>query len=118
MFRLRTRTPDTRFLLRSEHRLQARRTSRSWFWVTIVMACLIGALLYLRVSEHRAYEQRIAALDTENQALRDALEQRRLQRQEAEATQEQLLGRIASLSEQIERLQADLAFYRQQKKAP
>ncbi len=118
MFGLRTRALDTRVLLRSELRLQARRKSRSWSWVIIAMACLISALLYLRVLEHGAYEEQIAALDTENQALRDALEQRRLQRQEAEATQEQLLGRIAKLSAQIERLQTDLAFYRQQKKAP
>ncbi len=117
MFRLKTKTLDTRELLRSEHRLQARRRSRSWLWLIVAMLCVIGALLYLRVIEHGAYEQQVAALDFENQALRDALEQSRLQRQEAEATQEQLLGRIAKLSEQIERLQTDLAFFRQQKKA-
>lgn len=117
MLRLRTRTPDTRELLRAEHRLQASRSSPSRRWMIVAMLCLTGALFYLRVIEQGAYAQQIAALDAENQALRNSLEQRRLQRQEAEATQEQLLGRIAKLSAQIERLQTDLAFFRQQKKA-
>lgn len=116
MFRLKTRSLDTRELVRAEHRLLAARSSRPWLWVIFAMLCLIGALLYLHVTERGAYEQRVATLDIENQALRDALEQSRLQRQESEATQEQLLGRIAKLSTQIERLQTDLAFFRQQKK--
>lgn len=111
------RRPNTRDLVRAEHRLLAARPIRPWLLLCVAMLCLIAALLYLRDHEQAAYEQRLATLGAENQGLRDALEQGRLQRQEAEATQEQLLGRIARLSAQIERLQTDLAFFRQQKKA-
>jgi chromosome segregation ATPase len=81
----------------------------------VAMACLFAGLLFLRDQEHAAHEQQLAKLAAENQALKGVSEQRQLERQEAEATQEQLLGRIAQLSAQIDRLQTDLAFYRQQK---
>lgn len=116
MFRLTTK-PDTRRLVRGEHRLLVARRSRAWLWIIFMMFCLIGALLYLRVEQNAAHAVQLAALAAENQSLQDALAQGQLQNQEAEATQEQLLGRIAKLSAQIERLQTDLAFYRQQKKA-
>ena len=48
--------------------------------------------------------------------LQAALDLNRLKQQETQATEEQLLRRIATLSAQVERLQADLAFFRQQKK--
>ncbi|NKQ12516.1 hypothetical protein [Pseudomonas sp. SST3] len=117
MLWLKTRTPDTRQLVRAEHRLLITRRSRSWLWVVLVMLCMIAALVNLRISEGAAHEQQLIALTAENQSLQDALAQGALQHQEAEATQEQLLGRIAKLSAQIERLQTDLAFFRQQKKA-
>lgn len=117
MLRLMIRKPNTRELVRAEHRLLAARPIRPWLLLCVAMLCLIAALLYLRDHENAAHQQRLTTLVAESQALQDALEQGRLQRQEAEATQEQLLGRIAQLSAQIERLQTDLAFFRQQKKA-
>lgn len=117
MFKLTTKRPDTRELLRGEHRLMARRPSRSGFWGLAGMLCLVVGLLVLRDHESAAHEQQLAKLVDENQALQGVSEQRQLERQEAEATQEQLLGRIAQLSAQIDRLQTDLAFYRQQKSA-
>jgi hypothetical protein len=117
MLWLKTRAPDTRQLVRAEHRLLIARRPRSWLWVVLVMLCMIATLVNLRISESAAYEQQLAALAAENQSLQDALAQGLLQHQEAEATQEQLLGRIAKLSAQIERLQTDLAFFRQQKNA-
>ncbi|MGE4408404.1 hypothetical protein [Pseudomonas sp.] len=117
MLRLKTRKPSTRELVRAEHRLLAVRPARPWCWGTAVLLCLIAALLLLRDHEKTVHEQRVAGVLAENQGLRDALERGRLQRQEAEATQAQLLKRSAQLSAQIERLQTDLAFFRQQKKA-
>lgn len=117
MFWLKTRAPDTRQLVRAEHRLLIAHRSHSWLWVVLVMVCMIAALVNLRINENAAHERQLAALAAENQSLHDALEQGLLQHQEAEATQEQLLGRIAKLSARIERLQTDLAFFRQQKSA-
>lgn len=117
MFRLPTKRPDTRELLRAEHRLLARRQSRRGFWGLAGTLCLVVGLLVLRDHEGAAHQQQLAKLAAENQALQGVFEQRQLERQEAEATQEQLLGRIAQLSAQIDRLQTDLAFYRQQKSA-
>jgi outer membrane murein-binding lipoprotein Lpp len=74
-------------------------------------------LLYLRGQEQTQHAQRVEALGRETQAMKAELEQVRLQRQETQATEEQLLRRIATLSAQVERLQTDLAFFRQQKKA-
>lgn len=116
MFRLTTRNPDTRRLVRGEHRLLVTRTSRPWLWLVLLLLYVIGALVYFRVAEDVGQEQRRAVLIAENQALRVALAQADLKNREAEATQEQLLGRITKLSAQIERLQTDLAFFRQQKK--
>ncbi|WP_313024629.1 hypothetical protein [Pseudomonas lopnurensis] len=117
MFSLATRKPNTRELVRAEHRLLAAPSGRPWLWTTFAMLCLVVALLLLRSEENAAHQRRIAAMAAENQALQAALEQGRLQRQEAQATEQQLLRRIAQLSAQIERLQTDLAFFRQQKKA-
>lgn len=117
MFSLKTRKPSTRELVRAEHRLLATRPSRPWLWLMFAMFCLIVALLYLRDHEGAAHRQQLAALRAENQVMQAALEQERLRHQEAQATEQQLLKRIALLSAQAERLQTDLAFYRQQKKA-
>lgn len=113
----RTSKPSTRELLRAEHRLQAVRDRRSGRWVWLALLLVIGALLALRNHEQALHAQQVAALAEESRALRTSLEQRRLQGQESQATQEQLLRRIATLSAQVERLQTDLAFFRQQKKA-
>jgi len=114
---LRTKRPSTRELLRAEHRLQAARSARSGRWQIFGLLCVIGALLYLRNHEQVAHARRVEALTQDSQALRAALGQSRLKRQEIQATEEQLLRRIATLSAQVERLQTDLAFFRQQKKA-
>lgn len=117
MLWLKTKGPDTRQLVRAEHRLLIAHRSRSWLWVVLVMLCMIAGLLNLRISERASHERQLAALTAENQSLQDAVAQGLLQYKEAEATQDQLLGRIAKLSAQIERLQTDLAFFRQQKSA-
>ncbi|WP_003292425.1 hypothetical protein [Stutzerimonas stutzeri] len=83
----------------------------------LVLLCVIAALLYLRNLEQAAHAQRIDALNEESRALRVALDNGRLQHREAQATEEQLLRRIATQSAQVERLQTELAFFRQQKKA-
>jgi len=114
---LRTKRPSTRELLRAEHRLQAARSARSGRWLIFGLLCVIGALLYLRNHEQVAHVRQVEALTQDSQALRAALGQSRLKRQEVQATEEQLLRRIATLSAQVERLQTDLAFFRQQKKA-
>ena len=114
---LRTKRPSTRELLRAEHRLQAARSVRSGGWLISALLCVIGALLFLRNHEHAAHARQLEALTQDSQALRTALGQSRLKRKEIQATEEQLLRRIATLSAQVERLQTDLAFFRQQKKA-
>ena len=114
MFRLTTK-PDTRQLLRAEHQLRMARRSRPWLWMIVALLGLNAALVILRLEDSAVHEDRLTALAAENRSLLDALEQGRLQYREAEATQEQLLGRIAVLSAQVERLQTDLAFYKQQK---
>ncbi|NRF50211.1 hypothetical protein HRF68_21760 [Pseudomonas stutzeri] len=83
----------------------------------LALLCVIATLLYLRLDEQANQAQQIDVLHQQNLALKAALEQARLQRQEGQATEEQLLRRIATLSAQVERLQTDLAFFRQQKKA-
>lgn len=117
MARLMTKAIDTRALLRADHRLVAERAPRRWLLLLLAMLCLLAGLLYLRWEDGTDHGRQLAELVTENQALRAALSQSRLQEQEAEATQEQLLSRIARLSAQIERLQTDLAFFQQQKKS-
>lgn len=114
---LRTRQLSTRELVRTEHRLQANRTGRAGRWVGLALLCVIAALVYLRHHEHASHEQQMAALNQDRLMLSASLEQSRLQRQESQATEEQLLRRIAALSAQVERLQTDLAFFRQQRKA-
>lgn len=111
-----TRRPSTKELVRDEHRLQAAQTSRMGRWIIFVLLCVIGALLYLRNHEQAVHAQRIDALHQESVTLKEKLELSGLQRQETQATEEQLLRRIATLSAQAERLQTDLAFFRQQKK--
>ncbi|WP_217475209.1 hypothetical protein [Stutzerimonas stutzeri] len=115
MFRLKTR-PDTRQLVRAEHQLRTAPRSRAWLWVSLLLLGLNGTLVHLRLEDTADHEDQLMALDAENRSLEQALEQGRLQHREAEATQEQLLGRIATLSAQVERLQTDLAFFKQQKK--
>lgn len=110
-----TRKPSTRELLRAEHRLQPARGGRLWQWSLLLVLCLIAAALFVRLDESAAHERQLAALVAENRALKADLEQSRLQQQEAQATQEQLLRRIAELSAQAKRLKTDLAFFRQQK---
>ncbi|MCQ4262345.1 hypothetical protein CXK91_04795 [Stutzerimonas stutzeri] len=114
---LRTKRPSTRELVRAEHRLQAGRRARTGHWIIVGLLCVIGALLYLRDHERSDHVQRLEAMARETSTLKAALEHSRLQRQETQATEEQLLRRIATLSAQVERLQTDLAFFRQQKKA-
>lgn len=112
-----TKAINTRELLRADHRLVANRTPRRWLWWVLMMLCLLASLLYLRWEDGADRDRQIVQLAGENHTLRAALSQSRLQEQEAEATQEQLLSRIAKLSAQIERLQTDLAFFQQQKKS-
>ncbi|HCL14950.1 hypothetical protein [Stutzerimonas stutzeri] len=114
---LKTRRPSTRELVRAEHRLQAARSARAGRLIILALLCVIGALLYLRLDEQAAQARQIEVLHQQNLTLSAELEHARLQRQEAQATEEQLLRRIATLSAQVERLQTDLAFFRQQKKA-
>ena len=112
----RTRKPSTRELVRAEHRLQLARGGRLWQWAVFLVLGLIAAALFMRLDENGAREQQLAALAAENHSLAAALEQSSLQQREAQATEEQLLRRIAELSAQVKRLQTDLAFFRQQKK--
>ncbi len=114
---LKTKRPSTRELLRAEHRPQAAHSARSGRWLIFGLLCVIGALLYLRDHELATHARQVEALMQDSQTLRAALGQSRLKRQEIQATEEQLLRRIATLSAQVERLQTDLAFFRQQKKA-
>jgi hypothetical protein len=117
MVRPMTRAIDTRELLRGDHQLVASRAPRRWPWLLLLMLCLLASLLYLRWEDGADHEREVEKLAAENQTLRAALSQSRLQEQEAQATQEQLLSRIAKLSDQSKRLQTDLAFYQQQKKS-
>lgn len=110
-----TRKPSTRDLVRAEHRLLVARRGRLWQWAIFLVFCLIAAALLLRLDGGAGDEQQLAALVEENRTLKAALEQGRLQQQEAQATEEQLLRRIAEMTAQIKRLQTDLAFFRQQK---
>ncbi|MCQ2030226.1 hypothetical protein [Stutzerimonas zhaodongensis] len=112
-----TKTVDTRELLRADHRLVAARATRRWVWVVLVMLCGFAGLLYMRWEDGTDQARQLQELASDNQKLREALSQSRLQEQEAEATQEQLLSRIAGLSAQIDRLQTELAFFQQQKKS-
>ena len=113
------------------------REDRSTFWWYVLVLVILDIVLGLIVSgpmvagsistavqaaqsgmsEQAIQAQQIDVLHQQNLALKAALEQARLQRQEGQATEEQLLRRIATLSAQVERLQTDLAFFRQQKKA-
>ncbi len=95
----------------------AERAPRRWLWLLLTMLCVLAGLLYLRWEDGTDHGRQIAELMKQNQVLQVALSQSRLQEQEAEATQEQLLSRITRLSAQIERLQTDLAFFQQQKKS-
>jgi hypothetical protein len=110
-----TRKPSTRELVRAEHRPLVARGGRLWQWPVFLVFCLIAAAPLLRLAGGNAGEQQLAALVEENRTLKAALEQSRLQQQEAQATEEQLLRRIAQMTAQIKRLQRDLAFFRQQK---
>ncbi|MCM2330400.1 MAG: hypothetical protein NDI70_03785 [Pseudomonas sagittaria] len=110
-----TRKPSTRELVRAEHRLLVARGGRLWRWAVFLVLCPIAAALLLRLDGGNAEETRLAALVEENRSLKATLEQSRLQRQEAKATEEQLLRRIAQMTAQVKRLQTDLAFFRQQK---
>ncbi|MCW3149804.1 hypothetical protein N8H22_14450 [Stutzerimonas stutzeri] len=103
-------------MLHAEHRPVIARNRRR-YWLPGVMLCVVAALLFLRFTENSAHAQQITQLAAESEALHAALERSRLQRQEAQATEEQLLRRITQLSTQIERLQTELAFFRQQKKS-
>ena len=114
---LTTRRPTTRELVRAEHRPRAAAAGSAGRWCMLALLCVIGALVYLRGHEHAVHAQRIAELREQSEALNAALERSRLQRQETQATEEQLLKRIATLSAQVERLHTELAFFRQQKKA-
>jgi hypothetical protein len=114
---LTTKRPSTRELLRAEHRPHAARSVRTGRWIIFGLLCVIGALLYLRNQDQAIHALQIEAVSRESLAFKAELEQSRLQRQENQATEEQLLRRIATLSAQVERLQTDLAFFRQQKKA-
>lgn len=110
-----TRKPSTRELVRAEHRLQVSRGGRLWPWSVLLVLCLVGAALFLRLDESATRERQLADLAAENRTLKAALEQSSLQQREAQATEEQLVRQIAEQSAQIKRLQTDLAFFRQQK---
>jgi len=111
-----TRKPSTRDLLRAEHRLQTVRGGRLWQWAVFLVFCLVCAAWWWRLDDGRARERQLAALAAENRALQAALEQGRLQQDEAQATQEQLMRRIEEMSAQVKRLKTELAFFQQQKK--
>lgn len=116
MFWRSTRKPSTRELLRAEHRPQAGRSGRLWRGGLLVALLLIAAALWLQRLGETAHATQLATLAEQNRGLEAALEQSQLQLQEARATEEQLLRRIAELSAQTKRLQTELAFFRQQKK--
>jgi len=96
--------------------LQAAPSAGVGRWIILALVAVIVALLYLRSHEQAGHERQIDALKEERVLLQAALDLNRLKQQETQATEEQLLRRIATLSAQVERLQADLAFFRQQKK--
>ena len=89
------RRPSTRELVRAEHRLQAARRCAGRL-IILALLCVIGALLYLRLDEQAAQARQIEVLHQQNLTLSAELEHARLQRQEAQATEEQLLRRIAT----------------------
>ncbi|WP_312679988.1 hypothetical protein [Stutzerimonas nitrititolerans] len=111
-----TRRPSTKDLLRVEHRLQAAPSAGAGRWIILALVAVIVALLYQRSHEQAGHGRQIDALKEERVLLQAALDLNRLKQQETQATEEQLLKRIATLSAQVERLQTDLAFFRQQKK--
>ncbi|SDR71446.1 hypothetical protein [Pseudomonas oryzae] len=112
-----TKKPSTRELLRTEHRLHAVRAGRPWQWAVFLVFCLVSAALWWRLDDGRTRERQLAALAAENRSLKAALEQSRLQQDEALATEAQLMRRIEEMSAQVKRLKTELAFFRQQKKS-
>lgn len=111
----RTSAHSSRELLRAEHRPRVIRPRRLP-WLPLLLLAAIAGLLWLRHADSSAHAQYVEQLATANQALQATLTQGRLQRQEIQATNAQLLRRNAQLSAQIEQLQTELAFFRQQKK--
>ncbi|CAM5489058.1 putative protein OS=Stutzerimonas stutzeri OX=316 GN=CXK95_03200 PE=4 SV=1 [Stutzerimonas stutzeri] len=111
----RTSAHSSRELLRAEHRPRVIRPRRLP-WLPLLLLAAIAGLLWLRHADGSAHAQRVEQLATANQALQATLAQGRLQRQEIQATNAQLLRRNAQLSAQIEQLHTELAFFRQQKK--
>ncbi|EIK54307.1 hypothetical protein YO5_04232 [Stutzerimonas stutzeri TS44] len=111
----RTSGHSSRELLRAEHRPWVVRPRRLP-WLALLLLAVIAGLLWWRHVDGSAHAQHVAQLAAANQALQATLAQGRLQTQEIQATNAQLLRRNAQLSARIEQLQTELAFFRQQKK--
>jgi len=119
MARHATKRSSSRELLRGELRLQVaprrRLLSRLW-WVPLLLAPLVLlAIGYRLQAEHQA---ELTLLRSENQQLRDSLAQQAVDLQLGTATERQLTQRNAALLAQIERLTAELAFFRRQNQKP
>lgn len=109
-----TTRPSSRELLHGDHRPRMQRRGGLRQWLLLVLLGLIAGALWLRLERDSAHQQQLAALQGEIERLRVALAEQQLQQQAAEAAQQQLVRRNGDLSAQVERLQTDLAFYRQQ----
>ncbi len=114
-----TSRSSSRELLRGEVRLQL--TPRRSLARTLGLALLLLIpMLLLVVSYRLQLEQQAAvhALQRENQQLGERLARQALELQLGTATERQLTQRNAALLAQIERLSAELAFFRRQNQKP
>lgn len=119
MVRRVTKGSSSRELLRGELRLQLAPQRRPLRWLGLGLLLLLPLVLlvvgYGMQREHQAERQR---LQVENQQLRDSLKKQAVDLQLGTATERQLTERNAALLAQIERLTAELAFFRRQNQKP
>lgn len=119
MVRRATKGSSSRELLRGELRLQLAPRRRLLRWLGLGLLLLLPLMLlvvgYRMQLEYQAEQQR---LQVENQHLRDSLAQQAVTLQLGAATERQLTQRNAALLAQIERLTAELAFFRRQNQKP
>jgi len=119
MARRATKRSSSRELLRGEVRLQLaprRRLAR-----TLGLGLLLLIPLLLLVVSYRlqlGHQAELHALQAENQQLSERLAQQAQELQLGAATERQLTQRNADLLAQIERLSAELAFFRRQNQKP
>jgi len=119
MARRATSRSSSRDLLRGEVRLELgprrRLLARLGLGLLLLLPLLLLAVGYRLQLAHQAELQQLQA---ENQRLSDSLAKQALDLQLGTATERQLTERNATLLAQIERLSAELAFFRRQNQKP